>query len=118
MKKPFLSSGKNILGMATEFPPQISRELDSVWGTSKSEHTGFPGDAVLVILPCVPCKAGQVCRGKVGSGRGPGKMAYGEEWEVAWEEHGMDMQQIWIPGTLGKSGSQSPMSQVNWFRRS
>lgn len=73
MKKPFLSSGKNILGMGIEFPLQVSRELDSVWGTSKSEHTGCPGDAVLVILSCVPCKAVQVCRGKVGSGRGPWK---------------------------------------------
>lgn len=41
------------------------------------------------------------------SGEEPGRMAYEEKWELTWEGHGMDMRQIWVPGTLGKSGSQS-----------
>lgn len=41
-----------------------------------------------------------------GSGGGPGRVAY-EEGELTWEGHGRGMQQIGVPGTLGKSESQS-----------
>lgn len=51
--------------MGIEFPSQISRELDAIGSTSKPDHTGFLGDMQIAIPSCVPCKAGQACRGKV-----------------------------------------------------
>lgn len=113
LKKPFLSSGENILRMGIEFPSQISRELDSKGSTSKPDHTGFLRDMQLASPSCVPCKAGQACR-EGGSGGEPGRMAYEEVWELTWEGHGMDMHQIWVPSTLGSLGLRLPMSNLNW----
>lgn len=101
-EEPFLSSGENTLGMGILFPPHIFRALDCTRHIKAETHRIPGGHTVLAIPSCVPCKAGQAWRGKVGSGRGP--------WEDGlWRGMGGGMGGT--PGTLGKTGSQLPRVQ-------
>ena len=77
MKKPFLSSGENILGMGIESPPLKSWLTKLCTRHVKAGPHKTPGGHTVSAaprsraLPCL-CKAGQAWRGKVGSHRVPG----------------------------------------------
>lgn len=84
--------------MGIKFPPQVPRELNLVWGTSKPKHTGFQGDTQSWQFPPVSPEKQDRCI----EGRWPGALGRGP-WRRRGGWHGRK-----VGWTSSIYGSQVP----------
>ena len=98
--------------MSTELPPRNFRETKLCTRHIKAGTHRIPGGHTVSAVPSrVSAEQDRRAEGRWAAAGRLGKLDDGEEWEVAWEGHGMHEQQIRIPSALGKSGSQFPCVQ-------